>query len=31
MVTTFTGKAARNLEDRIGEALLYITNLYPLL
>ena len=29
MVTTFTEKAARNLEDRIAEALLYVVGLYP--
>jgi DNA helicase II / ATP-dependent DNA helicase PcrA len=29
MVTTFTEKAARNLEDRITEALLYIVGAYP--
>lgn len=31
MVTTFTEKAARNLEDRIAEATLYLVNRYPCL
>ena len=29
MLTTFTEKAAKNLEDRLSEALLFLTNKYP--